>query len=251
MKHLKQITLAVMLVIALVLAATPVAAQQNADLPLNTITVIGSGSAYGTPDIANIAIGVERRDVDISVAYTQANDAINAVIEAIVAVGIAREDIQTTGINIYQEHYPMEPSMMEPGMVDRPTDAIPSIYNVNNQLRITVRDIALAAEVINTAVEAGANNVYGLNFSIDDRAGLESEARIEAMTDAQKRAEELAAIIGAELGEVVIISEGFGGGAVPFDMPLAAIGLGGGGAPVEPGQLSVTMQVQVTYSINR
>jgi uncharacterized protein len=240
------ITLAVVLVAASVLFILPAAAQETPGdgYPQNTITVTGSGSAFGSPDVANVEIGVERFNQDVAVAFSQANEAIEAVIAALVAVGVEREDIRTTGLYIYQERGPMP-------MIDSADEQPPSRYTVSNQLRVTVRDIDLVADVINAAVEAGANNIYGLNFGIDDTTALETEARAEAIANANERAGQWAELIGAELGEVVVVSEALGAG-FPNGAMLDRMATGlGGGAVVEPGQLSVSIQVQVTYRINR
>lgn len=223
-----------------------VSAQENLP-PMDTITVIGTGSAAGSPDIATLEIGVEIRNEDIAIAFSETNNTIDDVIAAMVEAGVAREDIRTTGLNIYRDMYgnPMSSGMVGEGM---------PVYVVSNNIRITIRDIANVADVINAAVASGATNIYGLNFGIDNRATLESQARADAIADARTRAEELASLAGAELGDIVIISE-YSGGYSPFDlMNLAAprIESGfGGGAAIEPGQLSVTVQVQVTFRINR
>jgi uncharacterized protein len=234
----------VTLVAALILLVIPAAAQNDtpgSEYPANTISVTGSGSAYGSPDRATIEIGVERTGSDIAEVYAAANEAIEDVIEALVAVGIERSDIRTSGFNIYQDRRGVMP-MLE-------TDQAEAVqYTVNNQLRVVVREIGTVADVINTAVESGANNVYGLTFGISDSTELERDARVEALANARERAEQLAELIGAELGDVLIINEG-ARGIGPF--PEMAMMDGRGGAVIEPGELSVSVQVEVTYRINR
>jgi uncharacterized protein len=250
--HLTKLIFVSAIVLLAALLAVPLLAQDGgstAAYPTNTITVTGTGEAYGAPDIANLVVGVEIINSDLPTAFSEANSRIETIIQAVLAVGVAREDIRTMGLNVYIDRYgapmPMD-SATEGG-------SAPQNYVVSNQLSIRVRDIAKVAEVINAAVAAGANNLYGLDFNIADRSALESEARVDAMADARARAEHLAEIAGVSLGEIVVINEG-GGGFVPYpgmarDM---AVGLGGGGeAAVEPGQLSVQMAVTVTYAIAR
>jgi len=239
MNSFKRISLFFAVLALLAMAVVPAAAQDTSPDD-NTITVVGSGSASGSPDIANVEIGVESRDADVGAAFTATNEKIDAVIQALVDVGVAREDIRTTGLNIYQDNYPRP---MENG------GDLPVEYVVSNQIRITVRDIDLVADAINAAVGAGANNIYGLNFGIDDREGLEAEARAAAMENARTRAGQLAELVGVELGQVVNINESMGGFG-PFEVSNLAdareMGMGGG-APIEPGQLSVSVQLQVTF----
>src|SRR5690606_27828043 len=97
---------------------------------------------------------------------------------------------------------------------------------------------------------AGVNQLYGLQFGIDNRDELESSARSSAFDDARARAEELASLAGLTLGSVVRVSE-YSGNASPFDvMNLAdsGMGRGGGGAVVEPGNLSVSVTIEVTFA---
>jgi uncharacterized protein len=239
--------LSIILLLTLV-AAFPAFAQDddsNEDTS-RTITVTGTGTVSGTPDIANIEIGVESRDADVTTAFQNSNATIEAVINALVELGIERADIRTSSINVFQDRSGgPAPGPAESGMRQEPA----STFIVNNQIRITVRDIDLVADAINAAVNAGANQIYGLSFGIDDRLSLESDARAEAISDARARAEELAGLAGVELGAVVRISEA-SGGFNPFGQAAFAESRGGGGgAIVEPGQLSVAVTLQITFAI--
>jgi hypothetical protein len=245
MKRMKYGLPIIAIVIALAaLAGVPAMAQNDSggDFPINTITVTGSGSAAGSPDIANMEIGVETADPDVSAAFNQTNATIENVINALVEVGVAREDIRTTGLNIYQERF---------GGPEPLTAETPATYRVSNQVRVTIRDISLVSAAITASVDAGANNIYGLQFGIDNQDALEADARADAISNARERAQQYADLIGAELGDVVVINENFGGGFGAFDVANQSTGFGGGGAPIEPGQLSVSVQVQVTYAISR
>jgi len=117
-------------------------------------------------------------------------------------------------------------------------------------VRVTVRDIENVPAVLNAAIDAGATNIYGLNFAIEDSDALASEARAEALDDARQRAGELAGLAEVELGDIISIVE-IQGGFDPFNQTaLEARGLGGGGgAAIEPGQLSVNVQLRVTFRI--
>ena len=240
MKHLTvKLSLLLALVAMLGLAIAPTAAQ---DLPTNSITVTGYGQAFGAPDVAYVEVGVDVADKDVNVAFTRANDTMNAVTEALKGLGIAPEDLRTTNISVYSDYYNPETGGNDP----EPT------YRVNNTLRVTVRDISQASEVISTAVNAGANTVYNLSFGIADTAELEQQARAQAVEDARVRAQNLAELTGVTLGEPIIITE-FSGNQlppIPYRADAAAMGLGGGGAPVETGQLSVNVQVDITFAIS-
>jgi uncharacterized protein YggE len=243
---LKKLTiLTVLVVTVLALAVTPTFAQQITEP--NTITVIGVGSASGAPDIANLEVGVETIDPDLATAYNTTNTRIDEIITALVDGGVAREDVRTIGLNVWQDRFggPNPAAFTETG------EAVP-VYVVSNNIRLTIRDIDNVPNVLNIAIEAGATNIFGLNFAIDDADALASEARADALDDARAKAGELANLAEVELGEIVTIVEAEGG-FDPFNqfatMEMGRGG-GGGGAAIEPGQLSVNVRLQVTFRIN-
>ncbi len=249
MQYKRSIIMVMLALLAMTVFAIPAMAQTpSTTFPADTITVTGIGEASGTPDSATLIFGVETFDTDISTAFARTNEIIQAVIDAMVAAGVDRADIRTVGLNIYQDRSGMVPfGVSVPPMENGQT---PAFYSVGNQVRVTVRTIENVADVINAGVEAGANGLYGLEFNISNRIELETEARAAAFADAQARAAELAALMGAEVGEVVSVYEP-GSIYSPYDMAQRSFGGGGNGAVIEPGQLAVGIQLQITFSVNR
>lgn len=235
-----------LLILIFILSAFAVPALAQDAPPPNTVTVVGTGSASGSPDVANIQFGVEMFSEDLSSAFSDVNTTINDVITALVDAGVAREDIRTVGLNVYQDRG-MSPMPMESAAADGPRP----VFNVSNQIRVIVRDINTVPDVINAALAAGSNQIYGLDFQISDTETLLSTAREDAVANANARAAELAGLFGASLGEVVTIEEVNTGGFGMYDMAMAEGRGGGGGATIEPGQLSVQLQIRVTYALNR
>jgi hypothetical protein len=235
MKYLRVLTVAVM--IGLLAAFVGAAGAQ--DYPPGTLTVDGFGQAFGAPDVAIVQLGVQNSSTDVLEAYNSTNAAVESLIAALMDAGIAEADIQTTGLYMYQDT-PYNPTTGEPS--NEP------IYRVQNSLNVTVRDVQQVGAVINAGVSAGANNIGGITFSIADPAELAQEARSAAIDDARQRAEQLAGLIGVTLGDPTIIVETNDAGApIFYDRVQAA--MGGGGAPVQEGQLSVSVQVRVTFNI--
>ncbi len=113
-----------------------------------------------------------------------------------------------------------------------------------------MRDLDTVGDVLDAAIAAGANSIYGVNFGLDDPDEVMAEARSKAAEDALARAEELAGLHGVALGEVVSISEVINGMAVPmFDSVNASLGMGSAGGPISPGELEMTARLQVVYAI--
>lgn len=208
----------------------------------NTITVSGFGQAYGKPNVATVQLGAEAFNADPSKALAAANDAIAKITKALLAAGVAEADIQTQNFNLYSTTPPVEPG--------KATDPAQRVYQAQITLTVKVRDIAKTGAVIDAGIQGGVTNIYGLTFGIDDTAKLESEARTKAIENARNRAAELAKALGVKLGDPIIIQEGLSNGAVPI--ADIAYGKGGGaGAQVAEGQLSVGVNLTITFAISK
>jgi uncharacterized protein YggE len=228
-------------------------AAQSAQAPTDgasmprTITVVGRGTVSITPDIATAQIGVETTGQNVRDAIDDASDTMAEILDALTEAGVAERDIQTAGFNVWADRNPQPMPMVEGS---RTPGAEQITYRVNNNVRVIIRDLETVGAVIDAAVEAGANSIYGVNFGIDEPEALASEAREEAIADALAKAEELAALNGVQVGEVVSVSEIVGQSAV-YGMERAALmadGLGGAG-PFTPGEQEVSLQLQVVYAI--
>jgi uncharacterized protein YggE len=211
----------------------------------NTISVSGSGEAMGTPDIAYISLGVDYTDAVAGTAIEQANTRMRAIIEALKGAGLAEADIQTASYNVFpQYNYDQN---------GNPTGA--PTFRVQNTLNVTVRDISQAGALIDVALQAGANTVNSLSYGFSDSKALESQARQEAVEDARSRAQELATLFGVQLGDVVMVTESI---YLPAPIPMGGgfnrmdIAQAGGVAPqVTPGQMSVSVSINVSFAIAR
>lgn len=241
MKSVKTFGL-VAVIVALFAVALPAAAQDATAIPSTpampgTITVFGSATVEGAPDQAQLELGVDVFTTDVTGAFSTANDTVAAIVAAIVELGIAEEDIQTANLNIYStSRYNTENGTDENG------------YQVSNTVRILVRDIELVDDVINVGIANGATSLYGLTFSVNDAAPLETLARQEAIAQAQNRAAELAGLVGGTVGEVLSVSEDYGGGS-PIIYDYARVQDAGGNAFVAPGQTSVSVGLTVTFAL--
>jgi uncharacterized protein YggE len=221
--------------------AAPAAAQTSvpADTP-RTITVSGQGVAYGSPDVATAQVGVQTRGEDPGQAMEDNNARMAELIAALKAAGIADRDIQTTNFSVYaqQDYNPQTGETLET-----------ITYVVDNTVNITVRDLAKLGDVLSGAVGAGANTVYGISFSVENKAALEQTAREQAMNDARARAEALANLAGVTLDVPLSISENFSGGEPLYYARDMAQEAGGSAVPVQTGQIAVNLNVSVTYII--
>jgi uncharacterized protein YggE len=220
--------------------AAPATAQDTGSVATDqtaTVTVLGHGSVAVKPDTATLSIGVSVTDPDLAQAQQEATRLMTKVIAAVKANGVKDDDIQTAYYNVY--------AITRYDENGNPSGIVS--YQVSNQVQVTVRDLGKVESVLEDAVTAGANTIYGVSFGIADPSAAKSQARAEAVADAKQRAEELAAAAGLTLGRVVSMSEGVLQSS-PYFAGQGAGGQGGAG-PVESGSLAVTVDVQVTYEL--
>jgi uncharacterized protein YggE len=221
-------------------AGTSALVQTTSSSGSQGITVVGTGKATGAPDQAQVTVGVQTSGTSVQQAVNDNQAKMNALIDALKALGIASNDLRTSNYNVSANQPPV-PAGIKDGTPTSET------YQVSNQVTVIVRDISKLASVLDKAVASGANSIYGVDFSISDTSNLQADAESNAVQDAKKRAENLAKLEGVTLGSIVSVSESSSG--FPGPITANAFGIGGGGTPIQPGQLDVTVSLQVTYSI--
>jgi uncharacterized protein len=223
------------------------------DAVTRSITVVGNGEVKSKPDIATVNLGVEVTAPTVNEAMIEANARMKTILAAMKSLGIADKDVQTSNFSIsFERQNPTVPLASETtsGATTGGAQAPAGFYRVNNMIQVTIRDLDKVGDVLDAAVEAGANNVWGVSFGLDNTDALEVQAREKAVEDARARAESLAKLNGVAVGDVLSISEVIGGSPSPMYAEAASFkGLGGGGAPVEPGELTFTTQIQIIYGI--
>jgi uncharacterized protein YggE len=228
--------------LAIGLAAGAAAASEPADilpgprgLPPRprTISVIGEGEATGTPDVARTSLGVEVRSPKAGLAVAEANARMTAVIAALKKAGIAAKDIRTTEFSVNFERPPEPPPQS-------------GQYRVRNVVEVAIRNRDRVGDALDAALSAGANDVFGISFSIDDPRPLRSRARESAVADARGRADDLARASGVALGPLLSLSEE--GAFSPRPIAMRAMSMTAG-PPIESGELTVTAQVHAVYEI--
>jgi uncharacterized protein YggE len=206
------------------------------------VTVVGVGRVSLVPNIARISVGAEARADTVSEAKDEVDRQMEAISAALAELGVAEKDVQSAHYSIYYEQEPYQPLPREEAADAERRGA----YRVSSTLEVTVRDVEKAGQVLDGVVAAGANQVHGVSFTVEDDQKWESQAREKAMADARARAEEFATLGGVELGEVLSISEVIGGNLY---VSYAERGMGGGGGGISPGELEMSTKVQVTFAL--
>jgi len=206
------------------------------------IWVNGVGEVSAVPDIVELRLGIEAQATSVTQAQTEATDAMDEVMAALLASGVAEKDIQTQYFSI-QRVTRWDSDTQQEVVIG---------YRVTNMVTAKIRDVDEAGTVIDAVVEAGGDliRIDSINFSIDDPSVYYDEVREEAVADAEEKAEKLAELAGVTLGKPTFISESML--AAPtvqryygFEEAVVAAKE----APISPGELEISLTVQITYAI--
>ena len=208
--------------------------------PRTDLGVSGTGRVFVAPDTAIASVGVDITAPTLAEATQQASDQMTAVINAIKAQGVDAKDIQTSSYSVY----PITNTPKE-GETPKITG-----YHVTNIVTVKVRNIANVGKVLDTAIEAGANSINSVMFTVDNPAKAQDEARTLAVKDAMAKAQTLATAAGVKVGKINVISE-LSGGVQPIykTADYAVAQAAGGAGPVETGQNEIAVTVEMHFEI--
>ena len=221
----------------------PVVAAGNTLLSLSA-----EGRSTRKPDLALFTAGVASAGKTAGEALSANSADMNRVIAALKRAGIADRDIQTSNLSlnpVYQPQIQRPDGRMEPEQ--------PRIigYQVSNTVNVRQRNLAEFGRVIDTLVTAGANQVNGPSFQLDDSDAAMDEARIEAMTKARARAGLYARAAGMKVVRILSISES--GGYVPQPQVMytraTAADSAGAPTPVAAGEVAMSASVTVMFEL--
>lgn len=231
-------------VLAPSLAPSPVLAGNSLQTSASSdqyagIDVSGTGKVFVKPNIAISNIGVEVTSATLADATSQANAKMSAVISQIKSMGVDDKDIQTTNYSVQ----PLTDQSNTGGRTPKITG-----YRVDNQVSVTVRNLGNLGKILDAAVAAGANNIYGVSFSVDDPTSYQQQARAAAVKDAMDKGAQLAKAAGLTLGKIVWMTEG-APSPQPRVLAAPAAFAASANVPVETGQLEIDVSVQMRFAI--
>ena len=162
-------------------SSSPSVAEEKVEKP--TISVSGTGKLSAAPDIAEIQVGVRSQAPTAQAALAANNESMNSMYSLMKEHGVATKDIQTTQIQVSPEYSqpPNRPRAVNEG------EFVPRIvgYRVDNTVQITARQISKLGELLDGLVKAGANQIHGISFRVDNPEKLMNEIRKRAMADAK------------------------------------------------------------------
>ncbi len=215
-------------------SATPAPAQPTQG-GVRTITVTGSGSIDGVPDVATVDFTIQTQAAHVTDALAQANRLMAGLTDLLTRDGVAKTDIQTSQLWISPNYGPS-------GATDG--------YQVSEGVSVMLRDLKTAGHIIDDAAQSGGDSVRmgGIWLTFADSGSLMAAARTKAVQDARSVAGQYAAAAGVTLGAVRTISDQ----SSPISYPMFDAARGAAApasVPIQPGKQSVQVQVTVVYEI--
>jgi uncharacterized protein YggE len=206
----------------------------SSELPGPTITVSGTSSMRVPTDRVVFSVGVESQASDARQAFASNTQKVEAVVAALRRKGVQAKDVQTSDLDISSR--------------DERGEKIAG-YRVSTMVTVTREDPSGVADLLQTAVAAGANQAGGLRFSVADPAQLQSRGLELAFQDAKSKAESLAKLSNRRLGPVQSINEAPSwnlGGALNN---LASLGYVSSG--VQSGSQEVHFGITVVFEVQK
>jgi uncharacterized protein YggE len=221
--------------VALAGAARPEAAQGEEPKPGRSVTVSGTGTVESVPDSAQFSFGVESLGASAKEALDANTAEMRQVIDALRKAGMDLRDLRTQNVSL------------NPRYGDDGKQVVG--YAATNSVSAQIEELARAGTVVDAAVAAGANQVYGPSLVREDRDELYRQALDAAVAEARAKAQTLAEAGGAAVGQVVKIVEG---SAAEPPMPFyerAAAADAARSVPIQPGTEKIEATVTVTYAL--
>jgi hypothetical protein len=246
MKNISTYT-TIIVAVSCVIAALALIKILNISYPISVTTrttsgelaVVGEGKIDVVPDTAYIDAGISvQNSATVESVQKTLTDVNNKIIDAMKGLGIDKADIKTSNFSINPNY-----------QYDRSANTI-SGYNGSATVTIKAKDPKIASRVIEEATKAGANQVNGTRFVVDDPAKYREQARESAIANAKDQANKLAKSLGISIGKVTNIVESSPNSPLSYPMYATkdAMGAGGGSSPnIEPGTQTVTSTVTLYF----
>ena len=204
-----------------------------------TLSMSGQGEVKAAPDTVSLSAGVTAQAPTAAAALAGNSSRMAGVLAALKKQGIADKDIQTSNFSVSPQY--------TNGADNQPPHL--TGYQVNNDVQVRLEDVTRLGVTLDALVTAGANQMNGINFSIRDSAGLLTQAREQAVADAQAKAQTYAKAAGVILGPILSISESSNDMPRPIFAPMAMARVGKA-VPVAMGEQSVTANVSIIWEIH-
>lgn len=209
----------------------------------SVISVSGYGKVVTSPDVADIRIGIETTAKDAKAAQQENANKMSSVLTAIKNLGVKESDIKTaffdlTPIYNYSEGKPAE-------MVG---------CTATNYIAVRVDEVVKAGNVIDAALNNGANRIDSLSYDVKEPESLRRAALKEAVRDARNKADILASALGVRIIGIKLVTENVGSVTSRDNTRLGKnardmLAISAVTTPLEAGTMDVSATVHIDYIV--
>ena len=206
------------------------------------VEVTGEASVSVTPDFARVTLGVTTTGRDANAAMAANAKSVSSVIAAIKAEGVAAADIQTSSLSV-------SPQLSNPASAGSGAQTITG-YVVSDMVTVTARDLSRLGALLDRAVNAGANAMYGVAYGENNPSALIDQARPLAVADARRKAEIYAQAGGARIGRLMTLTEQSAPSPVRFARAYAQ-SAAAVATPIEPGEDRLTITITAQFELTQ
>ncbi len=216
------------------------------------IYVTGEGISLNKPDFATINFSIVEEAKTASEATKKVSEKMNKVIEFLKEQKIEESDLKTMNVSVYPRYEYQTREMIDYPYPPEDKERVLAAYEASQSLEVKIRDLDNAGTIIEGAVNAGANQMGGLIFDIEDQKISKDDARNKAIEDAKAKAEKLASQLGVKLTKIVSYNEN---DQMPYllkesrMMDSAPLGMGESDMEIEPGEQEIKVIVNIGYEI--
>lgn len=240
MKRMLSLILVLMLfIMPCALAESSAASADN----MPRLTVTGNATVSLAADAAMITLGVRETAPNVRDAQASVNTNIAAIRAALVELGIDNADIDTESLYVFANY----------NYNSSGTETVLS-YTANNTLRVTVRNIANAGAVIDTAFAAGANTLENVTFFASDDSAALDQAYAEAVAAALHKGDIIAAAAGMRIHSIASIVENTSNAWRDTGIMMNTVATEGvfdAGADIQASNVSVSAEVNITFTLTK
>ncbi|WP_158272116.1 SIMPL domain-containing protein [Marinicauda salina] len=236
--------LATALALPLPLAATACAqetASSNGEVRPATLSLSATGEVRAAPDMATVSAGAVSRGASAQEALSANARLMQGVFDALDETGIAERDVQTSQLSV-------NPVYSRPDEETRERRIV--AYEARNTVNVIVRDLDGLGETIDALVNAGANELQGVNFGLEERTEAEDAARLQAIEELHRLRDLYAEAGDFEVERVLSISESSGGGPQPMYARMEVMAMAAAPTPTAVGELTVSVTINASWEIS-
>ncbi|MDF2929698.1 MAG: hypothetical protein K0Q75_1936 [Anaerospora sp.] len=205
-----------------------------------SVTVTGHAEMAVVPDTAYISLGIVTTASDVAKAKAENDATMNRIYTAVELLGINKEQIQTSGFSI-------QPQYKQNTKNDDAT--VISGYRVQNTVTVKVTDFAQISQVIDASSQAGANQINGLRFAVNDESSLKDQLLAKAILDGKHKAALIAETLGGSLGQATSVNLNGYSSPMSENVRLYKADMASS-TPISAGTLSISADVNMAFQLN-